>query len=192
MQPIEFNALEPHLEKCSKIFGRKLILTNVTEQDAAFITKLRNNTNKNKFLSKTSSLVTDQIEWIRKYNQSNTQAYFIIRDADYNKIGTVRLYNPIKNSFCWGSWIIKDGCDNSAAIESALIVYNYAFYLGFTKAHIDVRNKNTSVRKFHERFGAVETKSDDLDTYYDVSNEAIIRSFNRFSRYLPEGIQIYF
>lgn len=190
MSNIYFNALSPKLKKCSKIEGKKIIFTNVTEDDAAFITELRNSSKKNRFLSKTSSNVSDQIEWIKKYNQSTTQAYFIIRDYEYNRIGTVRLYDPIENSFCWGSWIIKDGSDKSAALESALIIYNYAIYLGFSEAHIDVRNLNTSVRKFHERFGAVVTSSNELDTFYEVSNESIVNSLKKYNRFLPNGIKI--
>lgn len=188
MSNINFNALSPKIKKCSRIEGKKIIFTNVTEDDAAFITELRNNSKKNRFLSKTSTLVCEQ--WIKKYNQSTTQAYFIIRDFEFNRIGTVRLYDPIESSFCWGSWLIKDGSEKSVALESALIVYNYAMYLGFSEAHIDVRNLNTSVRRFHERFGAVVTSSNELDTFYEVSNESIINSLKKYNKFLPNGIKI--
>jgi len=41
------------------------------------------------------------------------------------------------DSFCWGSWILKDVAPQSAAIESALMVYSYAVeHLRFQAAQL--------------------------------------------------------
>ena len=191
MRITEFNAVSPSIKKCILLKGKKLSFTNVTVEDAPFITELRCDSKKNRFLSKTSSLIDDQIKWIENYNNCDNQAYFIIRDSMLKRIGTDRLYDPQGTSFCWGSWILIDGCDKTAAIESALMVYNYAFYLGFSHAHIDVRNNNYSVKKFHERFGAELKFSDEIDSYYHLTKDAIIKSLVKYKEFLPNGINVY-
>ena len=53
-------------------------------------------------------------------------------------------------SFCWGSWLIKEDAPKTTAIESSLQIYEFGFYsLGF-----DVRKGNDKVIAFHQRFGA--------------------------------------
>ena len=51
--------------------------------------------------------------------------------------------------------VIREGSPSGYAVESALMVYQFAgaVSLGFTRAHFDVRKGNESVWKFHERFG---------------------------------------
>ena len=89
-------------------------------------------------------------------------------------IGTIRLYDPQGDSFCWGSWILAQGSPASAAMESALMVYAYAVdYLGFTAAHFDVRRGNERVWRFHERFGAVRVRETALDYWYRLDLPAI-------------------
>ena len=90
-----------------------------------------------------------------------------------------------------GSWIIKEGSPSSYAIESAMIVYNYSFLLGFQKAHFEVRKGNESVWKFHERFGAVRTGETEEDYLYKISNSSIKKSLKNYSRFLPNGIKVF-
>ena len=108
----------------------------------------------------------------------------------HNKIGTVRLYDQKKESFCWGSWILKDSVPNSYAIESALIVYHFAFYLGFKKAHFNVSKYNKSVWRFHESFGAERVDENAEEFIYNISSEAIKKSFERYKKFLPNGCLI--
>ena len=90
-----------------------------------------------------------------------------------------------------GSWIIKEGSPSSYAIESAMIVCNYSFLLGFRNAHFNVRKGNESVWKFHERFGAVRTGETEEDYLYKISNSSIQKSLKKYSRYLPDGIDVF-
>ena len=79
-----------------------------------------------------------------------------------------------------------DGQELRAAVESALLVYEYAFgVLGFTQAHFDVRQANTQVWKFHERFGARLQSETELDRFYILPKANYLEVRERYARYLP-------
>lgn len=66
-----------------------------------------------------------------------------------------------EDSFCWGSWIIKDSSPSYVAIESALCIYEFAFNtLGFRQSHFDVRKNNVKVVAFHQRCKARIVRED--------------------------------
>jgi hypothetical protein len=131
-----------------------------------------------------------QILWLDMYEKDFSQVYFIIKDKFLNKIGTVRLYDIKNKSFSWGSWIIKDGSPFYYAIESALIVYSFAKFLGFTEAHFEVRKKNESVWKFHESFGAQRYRSSNNNFYYKINSYSIENSLNKYKKFLPNNINV--
>lgn len=102
-----------------------------------------------------------------------------------------RIYNAQADSFSWGSWILKDGAPQSAAIESALMVYSYAIeHLGFRAAHFDVRKGNENVWRFHERFGAERVGETEDDYLYQIDIEKILVARLKYKRYLPEIVNI--
>ena len=178
------------LLKAARIAGHKLAFRDVAAKDAALILRLRTAPGNSRHLSATSNDVARQESWLEAYAKDRTQAYFVIEDAGGAPVGTVRLYDPRGESFCWGSWIIKEGSPGTYAIESALMVYQYARSLGFTRAHFDVRKDNVSVWRFHERFGAVRSGETEQGFAYVISAEAITASLEKYSRYLPQGIRI--
>ncbi|HDC8697436.1 TPA: GNAT family N-acetyltransferase [Escherichia coli] len=181
----------PQITKANKVIGKTLVLRNANQSDAEFIVKLRTNEKKGRFISSTSSDIDKQREWLRSYGDSDDQAYFIIEDMNSNKYGTVRMYNSIKHSFCWGSWVISEDAPTNFAIESALVVYNYAKTLGFFDSHFEVMKGNCSVIKFHERFGAERIGENEIEYQYKITKDNIERSLKRYSKYLPEGIKIH-
>jgi len=181
---------KPLFIKANRVIGNNLILRNVNTEDAAFILELRIDANKSKHISKTSSDLQQQVTWLKKYAQDDSQIYFIIQNKNLENVGTVRLYDQKEDSFCWGSWIIKDGSPSNFSIESALIVYHYSFWLGFNNAHFDVRKGNASVWKFHERFGATRIGESSDDYFYSITYDAISKSLEKYSRFLPNGISI--
>jgi len=101
------------------------------------------------------------------------EAYFIIEVAGEAQ-GSLRLYDylPERDSFCWGSWIIRPGAPAATAYQSAIIAYDLAFgVLHFARAHFDVRQANVSVWKFHEKMGAKLVREDALDRFYEYAAE---------------------
>ena len=170
--------------------GKTLTFRDANVDDAAFILSLRTDENKSRYLSAVSADLNAQQAWLEGYASATDQAYFIIECQD-EPIGTIRLYDAQEDSFCWGSWILKDGRPSHAAIESALMVYAYAVdHLGFQSAHFDVRKGNERVSKFHERFGAAIATTTELDNFYSLSHQAIRESRIRYSKFLPDGVQV--
>lgn len=176
----------PTLRKAERIEGRSLVLRDAGVADAAFILGLRTDERKARHLSHTPPSLSEQVAWLERYRESPREAYFIIETSGEEALGTVRLYDPQGDSFCWGSWILKDEAPASAAIESALMVYAYALdTLHFRCAHFQVQRANQRVWAFHERFGAVRIGQDDTEFRYTLSNAAIRASMQRYRRFLP-------
>jgi RimJ/RimL family protein N-acetyltransferase len=179
----------PHLQKIDRLLGHSLMLKNADVNDAAFILQLRTDEDKSRHLSKTENDLEKQINWLRTYADNQEQVYFIIQNLQGENLGTVRLYDQREDSFCWGSWIMKEGAPASSAIESALMVYHYGLQLGFKRAHFDVRKANVSVWKFHQRFGAEKVGESDEDLHYEISEQAIRSSLQKYAKYLPNGVR---
>lgn len=170
-----------------RIIGKNIFFRLANTDDCEFIVGLRINA-KNKFL--TGVKINEQIEWLRKYKDREAEKieyYFIICTNDSTPCGTVRIYDFIDDSFCWGSWLLSSVALHTAAIESALLVYEFAFYfLKFKHCHFDVRIENKKVRAFHERMGASVRECTDLDVYYDLSIADYESIKIKYSKYLPE------
>ncbi|WP_166373161.1 GNAT family N-acetyltransferase [Psychromonas sp. SA13A] len=175
----------------TQIKGRTISLRLVRKEDAKFIYSLRNNKEYNQHLSQASGTVKDQELWINEYkNRENKGAeyYFIIERLDNEKrIGTLRLYDFIgnKESFCWGSWILNQDKTRSSAIESAMLVYEFAFKeLHFASCHFDVRKKNINVIKFHKKFGAEITNETNLDLFFQLTKTSYGDFFTRNNKFI--------
>jgi len=180
--------LYPVICKVDKLVGRTLTFRDANVDDASFILALRTDEEKSRYISATSTDIEAQRSWLQNYAALDNQVYFII-EHQAEAIGTVRLYDAKNESFCWGSWILKDGGPSSAAIESALMVYAYAIdHLGFRSAHFTVSKGNKRVWNFHERFGAIRVHEDDDQYFYKISLTAIEQSRVRYKKFLPDGV----
>ena len=171
-----------------QINGKNINLRFVEEKDAKFIIDMRTSTKKNKFLSLVDADIEKQKKWIQVYkNRENKKEefYFIIESKTHEKLGLVRMYDFQNNSFCWGSWLIKDYAPKSTAIESALQIYEFGFYnLGFKKCHFDVRKGNDKVIAFHQRFGAKVIYENDLDYFFNFEKKDYEITKEKYKRYL--------
>jgi RimJ/RimL family protein N-acetyltransferase len=180
---------QPTIRQVSRVHGKAIVLANVQVEDAEFILSLRLDPNRSRFLSPVSSDVEKQREWIRHYLASQGQAYFIICDKAMRKLGTVRIHDADGDSFCWGSWILKDDVPASAAIESAVMVYRLATEKwGFRSAYFKVHRANTSVLAFQESLGAERVAQTADEIHYRIGAAQIERSLRRYARYLPEQL----
>jgi len=178
------------LLKAAFVVGKTLSFRNATVFDAAFILSLRTDVEKSRYLSAVSGDLEEQQTWLESYAHAQDQAYFII-EFNNTQIGTVRLYDPQGESFCWGSWILHSSRPSHAALESALMVYAYAVdHLGFTSAHFDVRKGNERVWQFHERFGAHRISESSLDFFYRIDGQAIADTRERYKRFLDHPVEV--
>lgn len=177
--------------KAKYLKGRALVFRNVEVNDAAFILSLRLDKKKSEHLSETSPIFSTQVSWLEDYANKNDQAYFIIENKEGLSLGTIRIYDARGDSFCWGSWMLKDGVLLSAALESALMIYSYAFdHLGFKRAHLDMRKDNESVRRFHEFCGAWKVGETEKDYLYEIDLEKISTMRKKVGMYLAETVTV--
>ena len=157
----------------------------VEEFDAEFILKLRLDEKYNLFLSSVNPDIKAQKDWIKKYKNDEAnrkQFYFIIERNDGKPCGTVRIYDLKENSFCWGSWILNEDKTRYAALESALLVYDFGFnHLGFDFSHFDYRKGNEKVISFHKKMGALKIGEDDLNEYFSITKEAVLQIRKKLS-----------
>ena len=181
----------PRLRKARRIVGRHLALRDADVRDAAFIHGLRTDPARARHLSLVSPDPQAQVDWLQRYLQDDAQAYFIVLDAlGGEPLGTVRLYGARGRAFSWGSWLLKAGLPAHCGIESALVVYHYARWLGFDSAYFEVRRENASVWRFHENFGARRVAVRDDHFQYELEAQALDAALQRYRRYLPHGIVI--
>ena len=179
------------ITKAKRVVGKNLFLRDITEDDAMLVFDLRTDPIKSKHLSATSGRVEDQVSWIRSYKNKKDQAYFIVCDNHNNRLGCIRMYDPIGDSYCWGSWLMVNGLSPLIAIESVLLIYSYGVFLGFSEARIDVRQDNEYIWKFHEKFAGAELiKEDGLDRFYVVKDEKINRLLAKYSDFLTSPLVV--
>jgi RimJ/RimL family protein N-acetyltransferase len=188
---------QPVIRPAARLVGKKLVLREVETGDAGFILSLRLDPKKGAHLSPVDDDVSKQVAWIERYKAGGGQAYFIIctKNPDGSageRIGTVRLYNAKGDSFSWGSWIIADGAAPDVAMESALIVYQYALdHLGFRNSHFEVNRDNRTVWNFHERlFGARRVGENEVEYFFEQDHDAIRAAMRRYGRFLPDPIEV--
>jgi len=182
--------VRPRLRKPRKIITDALVFRNVNVDDAEFILSLRTDPENARHISATLPDLENQKKWLRTYESDPGQAYFIIEDTGQHPVGTVRLYNQLDDSISWGSWILKKGVPYIYSIISTMIVYRFALRLGFNRSHFEVRRQNSSVCRFHERFGALRTAELDHEFQYEISFAAIHSALQKYHEFLPEGIEV--
>ncbi len=171
-----------------RIEGKNIYLRTVEASDADFVYIMRKNKHKTKYLSTVSGTVDVQKRWIANYKTREKQGkeyYFIIESKKHEKLGLVRMYDFNNDSFSWGSWIIKEDAPAFTAIESALQIYEFAFYqLGFTQSHFEVQKENAKVISFHQRFGAKIVNENELEYFFTLTKEEYEVTKKKYKRYL--------
>ncbi|MCP4473928.1 MAG: GNAT family N-acetyltransferase [Gammaproteobacteria bacterium] len=166
--------------------GKSIFFREITVNDAKFIIELRTDPKNKKHLSVISNDIEKQRDYITNYLKCQTDYYFIICDWSNHPLGTIRIYDIRDDSFCWGSWILAKDAPTNAAIESALLIYDFAFFsLHYLKSHFDVRKKNQRVVHFHKRFGANVVSEDDLNYYFHYDRDTYVDMRQKYNRYLP-------
>jgi hypothetical protein len=166
--------------------GKSIILREIKLDDAEFVISLRTDQELGRHLSTTSVDIEHQESYIKNYLRSPSDYYFIITDHFQERLGTVRIYDIRGSSFCWGSWILRKNAPSTAAIESALLIYDFSFFaLHFDGAHFDVRKANSRVVNFHRRFGASVVNEDDINYYFEYKREDYLQIRPKYARFLP-------
>jgi hypothetical protein len=163
--------MSKYLRSIARLDGPNLRLRLVQAEDSEYIYTLRMCKTLNQYLSHVSGTADDQIEWINRYKErerASEEFYYVIERCDNaNCCGLVRLYELREDSFTWGSWILDQNKPAKAALESAVLIYELGFgLLNRSKATFDVRRDNIRTISFHQRFGATQTHTDDMDAHF--------------------------
>lgn len=158
-----------------KLVGKYVTLREVTVEDVEFILSLRCDAKKSRFLHKTDYNIEEQKNYLKHYFDIKNEWYFISLNKLGKRIGTYRIYDIQKNSFCIGSWLMIEGVKPEESFETDYLVRMYGFdVLGFDKIHFDVRKENKKVWRYHEMFGAVRTGETSLDYLFECNKEDYI------------------
>lgn len=166
--------------------GKSIFFREVSSTDSEFIISLRKDPEKARYISPVSESSEKQSEFISSYLESFTDFYFIICDWSGRPVGTIRIYDVRLDSFCWGSWILSNDAPRNAAIESALMIYDFAFFsLHYSQSHFDVRIENHRVVEFHNRFGATVVGDDGINYFFNFTIEEYFSTRKKYRRYLP-------
>lgn len=154
-----------------KLEGRKVYLQSVEKEDAGFICELRNNKTLNFYLNNNPITLKDQLIYLNKFLNNAGNYYFIIKNLSGKSIGTVKMQITSNEEFTWGSWIINKG-PISGALESALLIYEFAFFeKKLIKAVFDVRKDNLSTISFHKKMGAIIISEDEANFYFSLKKD---------------------
>ena len=169
-------------------------LVAVEEKDAKFIYDLRIDTDLNKYLSQTSNILEEQINFIKNYKtkEQNKLEYYFLIEYKKNPVGTVRIYNIDyqKSEFTWGSWIVQRGNPSEVALSSAHMSYYFAFnYLDLNKAILNVRKENKSVLGFHKSYCDFLFE-DELNCYFELKKTDLNLFVDKFQNRIPNDIKI--
>lgn len=166
--------------------GKNVDLREVCADDAGFILALRTDPKLSANLSPTPADVEQQRAFIAHALQDPDTYYFLITGKHGQPLGTIRIYDLKPDSFCWGSWIISPQAPLTAAIESALLIYDFGFFcLHFHRAHFDVRKGNRKVIDFHLRFGARIVSEDGQSFSFDIGIADYLSARKKYARFLP-------
>jgi len=173
------------IKKCAFIKGKTIDFRDANVEDSKFILSMRLDPILGKHLSKTSSSINDQVNYMKRYQNCNDQAFFIIQNKDSKPLGCIRIYNPDGTCFEWGSWLLVKGALPQVALESSLMMYKYALKLGFTHSIISTRKKNKTVWNFHQKiFSAQVIDETSIDYFLKIEKVNILNALEKFSSFL--------
>lgn len=161
--------------------GKYVCIRDVELDDAEFILSLRCDKTKAKYLHKTEYNILKQQEYIKNYQTKKDEWYFIIERRNSQKIGTCRIYDLKKDSFCIGSWLMINGCSPLEVMEGEYLSKMFAFNkTGFTKFHFDVRKENKKVIHYHKMMGAKQVGETELDYLFECTKSDYIQNIKKY------------
>lgn len=163
-----------------KLKGKYVNLRSVTEDDAEFILKIRNNPQISKYLPPLNVSVEQQRQWISKQRIDQSSYYFILETPECTPIGTLSLYDIIDNHGEGGrSCSIGEPFAN---IEASVLLNDFAFNnLKLSYTTIWVYEGNKPVIALNEAFG-YEWTSSRVDSEGQPFREGILLRNNYFNK----------
>lgn len=176
------------------LVGKTIRLREANIEDSEFILKLRTDPNKSKYINRTDNDLNKQVEFMKKYKDIDNEWYFIVESLDGIPIGTHSVHKQPELLEAWkgknlgiGRWIMSSNATIVNTIESDYIVKKFAF----EKLHINplpmiVHKDNSSVLKFHQKWGAmIVGYSEEIQHYLlELKQDTFNSNFYLFKKYL--------
>ncbi|HEY1757769.1 MAG TPA: GNAT family N-acetyltransferase [Bryobacteraceae bacterium] len=145
------------------IDGPDYRLRPVCREDARFISELRSDPERNRYMHKTPPGAAAQEQWLEAYFDREGDYYFLIENrATGLPEGTAGIYNVgwrvqqgtdrLLRDAEWGRWILRRG--SLGALESACLVYRAGFdSLDLDSMFCRTIVENSAALAFHDLFG---------------------------------------
>lgn len=147
------------------ITGKYISLRAVSEYDAEFILKLRNDENKNKYVHSVDNDINKEILWIKEQRERKGDYFFaIIRNEDSKTVGTISIYNvdSIEKTAELGRWISYGASIEN--IESIMLAHEFAFgILNIENVYTKTLQDNKNVVSLWRRFGGKAESNKEID-----------------------------
>lgn len=140
-----------------EIQGHAHRLRPVSDADAEYIVRLRNDPQRARFLHTGATTREQQLAWLSEYYGREGDYYFVIeRRSDASPQGLIALYdlNPQRNDALWGRWIVQTG--SLCAVESVWLIHRVAFdVLRLDSDYSLTVADNAPVLSFHDSCGGM-------------------------------------
>lgn len=134
------------------IKGQYVQLSSVTEKDAEFTLKVRQDERLTRFLPPVKNTIEQQREWILAQQKKEGDYYFVARDYNSNPVGTVGIYD-IENEVGEGGRLTSIG-DALQSIEIQYLILKFDFeVLKLKKVTAYVYAENSSAYRLSEKMG---------------------------------------
>lgn len=161
------------------IRGSSVVLRAVEEKDAEITFQMRNDPNKAKFISKSSSTVEAQLNFIKQQREKEGDYLFIVEDLQGKVIGMKGVYNhnPHEKKVETGRFLSYGTPVQNT--EALLLSFDFAFdVLKCDKIHMSALEKNTVMRNMQNRFGVVVTHKTYDETFQDYHVFSVLTKEN--------------
>lgn len=161
----------------SIIKGKYIVLRAVSEEDAAFTSKLRSDISLIKHIHKVDTTIAGQISFITWQRSKDNDYYFIISTPMNEQLGTIALYNMNGKNAELGRWVSYGNAFQN--LESVLLLHDFAFdILGLETVYTCTNITNERTINFWKRFGSdecyIEQESDFIASKNVVTKESYV------------------
>ena len=136
------------------IEGKYVDLRSCTEEDAEFTLSLRKDPKLGKFFPVIDNTVEQQTEWIRHQRAKEGDYFFVVRNKQGDRIGTISVYNIADGEGESGRIIIRSANPFDAS-EAQLLLARFGFHtLGLKQMKGFVFAENKRAIRFNKQFAA--------------------------------------
>lgn len=137
-----------------RIEGRYVYLMSATEEDAEFTLMVRQDPRLTRFIPQVNNTIEQQRQWLNKQRKKVNDYYFVARDYEGNKIGTIGVYD-IKDGIGEGGRLTSIG-NALQSIEIQYLICKFDFnVLNLDSVNTFVYAENYSALRLSKQFGAI-------------------------------------